>query len=131
MLNFRLGLGNLKKLLLICCPGVYLYILNLEQHHRSQSNNYLIVQIFKNSHLKDFSVEECFGQLVNDINSLITNGIDISLGKSYPVRFAQYRSILIRAWFLLHNIIGNFYKSETLWLEISLHFEVLSLSLIY
>ena len=95
--SLNVYLSNLKKLLLTCCPGVYLYILNLEQHHRSQSNNYLIVQIFKNSHLKDFSVEECFGQLVNDINSLITNGIDISLGKSYPVRFAQYRSILIRA----------------------------------
>ena len=73
--------------------GVYLYILNIEPHLRSKVNNFLIVQIHKSSvDSGEKGVEMCYKRLVKDLNHLIENGINLSIGKNYPFRFIQFRA---------------------------------------
>ena len=72
--------------------AVYLYVLNLELHHRSKINEFLVVQLFKSNYAHDFGINKCYERLVNDLNSLIDNGIGISVCKSYLFRVAQYRA---------------------------------------
>ena len=87
--------------------AVYLYILNLEEHHRSKINEFLVVKPFKSCHAHAFGVSKCFERSVNNLNSLIDNGIDISVGKSYPVRVAKYRTFKKEVNFLM-RLTENF-----------------------
>ena len=72
--------------------AIYLYVLNLEPHHRSKCDSFLTIQLFKSYYTSDFEIEDCFNELVIHINDLIENGIDLSIGKSYPVRMVQYQA---------------------------------------
>ena len=47
---------------------------------------------FKSNYAHDFGINKCYERLVNDLNSLIDNGIGISVCKSYLFRVAQYRA---------------------------------------
>ena len=72
--------------------GVYMYILNIEEHLRGRLENFLVVQIIKSCDISEFGLEKCFERLTKDLNELVKNGIDVpGLNMAYPVRVAQYR----------------------------------------
>ena len=70
----------------------YLYVMNLETHHRSRTTTMLTVQVFYTADLDHFQFNEIFMRMVEDINRLIQTGLTCALHKQpYPVRFCQWR----------------------------------------
>ena len=88
--------------------GVYISVLNLLPHHRSKAQSFLTVQILRNSDLSgDGKVNKVYRRLVSDLNKIIENGIDLSIGNKYPVRFVHWEGDK-KEINLLMGLNGNF-----------------------
>ena len=70
--------------------GVYLSVMNLASHNRSQRNGFLTVQVIRNSQIKDHGFNACFERLVNDLKDLILTGFILPNGKKVNVRVVQF-----------------------------------------
>ena len=68
----------------------YIYVLNIQKHHRSQVSSFHIVQLVNSADIAYWGVNYCLKTLVEDIRVLIRDGIDL-FGKKYPIRLVQYR----------------------------------------
>lgn len=68
--------------------GAYVFPLNLEPHHRSKTSSFLATQVVFDRDIKRVGFNVCYKRLVDDINNLVSEGLQCSLGeKPYPVRF--------------------------------------------
>ena len=41
--------------------------------------------------ISEFGLEMCFKRLVQDVDDLVKNGIDLSIGDFYPICIGQYK----------------------------------------
>ena len=71
--------------------GLYIQLLNLSEHNRSSRDGILSVQFMKNSQVKNFQINACLKQFVEDLNDLIENGLILPNGGKAHVRLVQYR----------------------------------------
>ena len=72
--------------------AVYIFVMNLLPHHVNKRETYLTTQVISNRDLKTFGFNRCFTRLVADVNELISNGLQVTVGGPViPVRLAQYR----------------------------------------
>ena len=69
-----------------------MYVMNIEAHLRGQVDSFLVVQLIRSKDICEFGLEKCFERLVQDVDELVKNGIDLSIGDSYPIRVGQYRA---------------------------------------
>ena len=66
--------------------GFYLFILNLQEHHRSQLSTFQVVQVVDAYAIGRWKMNKCIKKLVEEIAEVVRTGIDCALGSAYPVR---------------------------------------------
>ena len=72
--------------------GVYIYMMNTEDHNRSQTHAYQTVQVVYQHDLADLGYNRCFNKLVSDLNKMISNGFCLPNGTVIPVRLVMYKA---------------------------------------
>ena len=71
--------------------GIYLYVLNMAEHNRSQRDGFLTIQVIRNSQLKEYEFNKCMKRITEDLIDLVENGFIFPNGQKANVRVCQYR----------------------------------------